>query len=151
MLHLILQGNPAARGIVELAPVIQKHNEWLAGKKFLLVPYHMIGKHDMESGVLGNYVSFIRKTHPDAPIPPVYVSATIIGQAEAERASYGDLPFFKRLNEGVCGLRGLGRPARALGRSVVRRGRGGRSRFGAALAPGEHPAQNGRDRARRGA
>ena len=27
VLHLILQGNPAARGVSELAPVIQKHNE----------------------------------------------------------------------------------------------------------------------------
>ena len=69
--------------------VIQKHNDWLAGKKFLLVPYHMINAHDMESGVLGGYVDFIRRKHPDAPIPPVYMSAAIITQAEAERASYG--------------------------------------------------------------
>jgi len=53
VLHLILQGNPAARGIPELASVISKHNDWIAGKKFLLVPYHMIGAHDMESGILG--------------------------------------------------------------------------------------------------
>jgi hypothetical protein len=108
ILHLILQGNPAARGIVELAPIIQKHNDWLAGKKFLLVPYHMIGAHDMESGVLGHYVGFIRKTYPGAPIPPVYLSATIIGQAVAERASYGDEPFFKRLNEGATASKGWG-------------------------------------------
>jgi predicted ATPase len=38
VLHLILQGNPAARAIQELAWVIQKHNDWLAGKRFLLVP-----------------------------------------------------------------------------------------------------------------
>ena len=38
VLHLILQGNPDARGIPELASVIQKHNDWIAGKKFLLVP-----------------------------------------------------------------------------------------------------------------
>jgi len=85
VLHLILQGNSAARGIPELASVIQKHNEWMAGKKFLLVPYHMIGAHDMESGVLGNYVDFMRKTHPDAPTPPVYVSAAIINQAKSAR------------------------------------------------------------------
>src|SRR3954451_23666644 len=48
VLHLILQGNAAARGIPELAPVITKHNEWISGKKFLLVPYHMIGARDME-------------------------------------------------------------------------------------------------------
>ncbi|MSR60009.1 MAG: phage resistance protein [Planctomycetaceae bacterium] len=100
VLHLILQGNPNARGIPELAPVIQKHNDWLAGKKFLLVPYHMIGAHDMESGILGGYVEFIRQAKPEAPIPPVYVSASIISQAMAERASYGDEPFFNRLNAG---------------------------------------------------
>jgi hypothetical protein len=108
VLHLILQGNPTARGIPELAPVIQKHNGWLAGKKFLLVPYHMIGAHDMESGILGNYVDFMRKTHPDAPTPPVYVSAAIINQAEAERSNYGDELFFKRLNEGQGGGGGWG-------------------------------------------
>ena len=103
VLHLILQGNSAARGIPELAAVIQKHNEWLAGKKFLLVPYHMIGAHDMESGVLGNYVDFMRTTHPDAPTPPVYVSAAIINQANSERATYGDDLFFGRLNAGQGG------------------------------------------------
>src|ERR1017187_9907726 len=66
VLHLILQGNTAARGIPELAAVIQKHNEWLAGKKFLLVPYHMINAHDMESGILGGYVEFIRQSKPEA-------------------------------------------------------------------------------------
>ncbi len=101
VLHLILQGNPAARGIPELAAVIQKHNDWLVGKKFLLVPYHMIGAHDTESGILGNYVEFMRRTHPTAPVPPVYVSASLIEQANAERSSYGDDLFFKRLNAGI--------------------------------------------------
>lgn len=108
VLHLILQGNPTARGIPELAHVVQKHNEWLAGKKFLLVPYHMIGSHDMESGVLGNYVEFMRSLRPDAPTPPVYVSTAIIEQVQAERANYGDELFFKRLNEGQSSSGGWG-------------------------------------------
>ncbi len=98
VLHLILQGNTAARSIPELAAVIQKHNPWLGGKKFLLVPYHMIGAHDMESGILGNYVDFMRRTHPEAPTPPVYLSASLIEQAQNERENYGDDLFFKRLN-----------------------------------------------------
>lgn len=98
VLHLILQGNSSARSIPELASVIQKHNTWMNGKKFLLVPYHMLNAHDMESGVLGNYVKFIRTIHPDAPVPPVYMSSAIIDEAEAERTSYGDDAFFKRLN-----------------------------------------------------
>ena len=72
--------------------------DWIAGKKFLLVPYHMINAHDMESGILGGYVEFIRQKHPGTPIPPVYMSAAIISQAQAERASYGDEAFFNRLN-----------------------------------------------------
>ena len=60
VLHLILKGNPTAKSIPELASVITKHNEWVVGKKFLLVPYHMIGAHDMEQGILGSYVDFIR-------------------------------------------------------------------------------------------
>lgn len=108
VLHLILRGNPQARGIPELASVIQKHNDWMEGKKFLLVPYHMIGAHDMETGILGNYVEFMRRTHADAPTPPVYVSAAIIEQAHGERANYGDEPFFKRLNDGQGGDGGWG-------------------------------------------
>ena len=38
--------------------------EGLEGKKFLLAPYHLIGAHSMESGILGGYVDFIRRTRP---------------------------------------------------------------------------------------
>jgi hypothetical protein len=50
VLHLILVNNADARSIPELASVIAKNNEWTVGRKFLLVPYHMIGASDMESG-----------------------------------------------------------------------------------------------------
>jgi predicted ATPase len=43
VLYLLLQGNGAARSLEKLAPVVSKHNRWTTGKKFLLVPYHMIG------------------------------------------------------------------------------------------------------------
>ena len=109
VLDLILEGNSAARGIPELAPVIQNHNHWLAGKKFLLVPYHMINAHDMESGVLGGYVDFARQARPESPVPPVYMSAAIIAQAQKERTSYGDEPFFRRLNAGQDAGGGGGR------------------------------------------
>jgi len=33
----------------------------------------MIGSNDMESGILGGYVDFIRRVHPNAPIPGVYL------------------------------------------------------------------------------
>src|SRR6267378_4535650 len=96
VLHLILQGNLAARGIPELAGVISKHNAWLGGKKFLMVPYHMIGAHSMESGILGGYVDFIRRTHPTAPVPGVFLAEKLFGDARHLRDTMGDETFFDR-------------------------------------------------------
>src|SRR5882724_1547804 len=101
VLYLILQGNTAARSIPEFAPVLAKHNEWSTGKKFLLVPYHMIGTHDMESGILGGYVEFVRRTHPNAPIPGVYLAEGLFRDAENLRKQMGDQQFFTILSEGV--------------------------------------------------
>jgi hypothetical protein len=98
VLSLILQGEPKARAIPELADVIAKHNAWMGGKKFLLVPYHMIGAPSLEGWLLNGYADFVAKLHPEAPRPPIFKSAAIIEQARAERARYGDEQFFKNLN-----------------------------------------------------
>src|SRR2546426_4841913 len=98
VLHLILAGNAQARGIPELASVIAKHNAWLQGKKFLLVPYHMIGAHSMESGILGGYVDFIRRTRPQAPVPGVFLAEKLFDDARHLRDTMGDETFFGRLN-----------------------------------------------------
>lgn len=109
VLNLILQGIPAARGIKELAPVIAKHNEWIADKKFLLVPYHMIGATSMESGILGGYVDYVRRQHPTAPIPGVYLAEGLFKDAQNLRVSMGDETFFAKLSEGAGGGGGWGR------------------------------------------
>jgi predicted ATPase len=48
VLYLLLKGNAAARSIEKLAPIVSKHNAWTQGKKFLLVPYHMISAESLE-------------------------------------------------------------------------------------------------------
>ncbi|MEO0825173.1 MAG: phage resistance protein, partial [Cyanobacteria bacterium J06642_9] len=108
ILNLILEGIPKAKGIQELAPVITKHNDWITGKKFLLVPYHMIGSKDMESGILGGYVDFIRRYHPDAPIPGVYLAEGLFQDAQTLRETMGDAAFFGKLGESASGDSGWG-------------------------------------------
>ncbi|TYQ28695.1 phage resistance protein [Pseudanabaena sp. UWO311] len=98
VLYLILKGNLTARSINELAPVIAKNNEWVTGKKFLLVPYHAIGSENMESCILGGYVDFIRRTHPEAPIPGVYLAEGMFQDAANLRSQMGDVAFFAALN-----------------------------------------------------
>jgi hypothetical protein len=67
VLNLLLDNNVSARSMPELANVVAQHNAWTQDRKFLLVPYHMIGARSMESAILGGYAEFVRKRHPDAP------------------------------------------------------------------------------------
>ncbi len=98
VLHLLLQREPAARAKEGLEAVVTKHNAWLEGKKFLLVPYHMIGKASMEEAVLGGYVKRVLELHPDAPIPGVYKAELMFSDAKKQRQRMGDERFFEDLN-----------------------------------------------------
>ncbi|MBF0632211.1 MAG: phage resistance protein [Magnetococcales bacterium] len=98
VLHLLLQHNPDARAIAELAPVVARHDAWLNGKKLLMVPYHMIGAISMESAILGGFVQHVRKHHPKAGIPGVYQAEALFRDAVKLRESIGDYGFFPMLN-----------------------------------------------------
>ena len=103
VLHRIMQGDPTARGLPKLAGVIPKHTAWLANRKFLLVPYYMIGKKDVASAILGGYVDTIREHHPEAPLPGVYLGATLFEDAKRLRQQFGDEAFFTNLNRQDAG------------------------------------------------
>lgn len=96
VLHALLQHSPVARAIPELAPAVAKH-QWLEGKKFLLVPYHMIDSPSMESAILGGYTSHVARLHPGAPTPGVFLSEPILKNADKLRTSLGDNSFFGQL------------------------------------------------------
>jgi hypothetical protein len=100
VLHLLLQGDPAARGVPELGSVVGKYADRIDGRKFLLVPYHFVGKTSMEQAVLGGYVEHVRKLHPGAPLPSVYVADGILDEAKNKRRDQGDETFFRILSEG---------------------------------------------------
>jgi hypothetical protein len=104
VLHRILQGDPAARGLPRLAHVIPKHAGWMAGKRFLLVPYNMMGKRDVTSAILGGYADFVRAHHPQAPLPGVYLGDSLLDDAKRLRSQMGDEAFFRNL--AACGAAG---------------------------------------------
>ncbi|ATW51092.1 phage resistance protein [Streptomyces peucetius subsp. caesius ATCC 27952] len=91
VLHALLSGAPAARSRTDLDPVLTKH-EWLGteGKRFLLVPYHMLGAKALEQRVLGGYVSHVKKLHPDAPTPQVYRTDALFDNIRSMRSRMGD-------------------------------------------------------------
>ena len=53
VLHLLLQQYAEARAAEGLEGVVTRHGDWLAGRRFLLAPYHMIGKPSLDAAVLG--------------------------------------------------------------------------------------------------
>lgn len=97
VLHLLLQGNPLARSKRKLDAVAARADARLGGRKFLLVPYHMIGAASMESAVLGGYVDHVRELHPDEPLPAVYLADGIIDDARRLRDRMLDEAFFAGL------------------------------------------------------
>lgn len=107
VLNLLLAGNTQARSIPELADVVARHS-WTHGRKFLLVPYHMIGARDMESAILGQYAEFVRKKHPEAPVPGFYLAEGLFKDARELRERMSDEPFFAQLNKGAAGGGGGG-------------------------------------------
>lgn len=107
VLHLILQHNPAVRARDDLAKVCGEHG-WVEDRKFLLVPYHMIGSRNMESAILGGYVDYVLDRHPDAPLPGVYLADEIFKNAVTHRQRLGDEKFFEDLNRGQQATGGSG-------------------------------------------
>lgn len=102
VLYALLSGNRAALARGEFDPVLTKH-AWLGtdGKKFLLVPYHMLGAKALEQRVLGGYVSHVKKLHPEAPTPQVYRTDSLFEDIRAMRANFDDEAVVRRLGGGA--------------------------------------------------
>src|SRR6516164_1985164 len=97
VLHLLLEHNTAVRSKEYLDKVCAK-NTWVEGKKFLLIPYHMIGARNMESAILGGYVDHVMQIQPTPPLPGVYLADEIFKNAQQHRQRLGDDKFFAQLN-----------------------------------------------------
>lgn len=96
VLHALLRGDQAARARSDFDPVLGKH-EWLGGerRRFLLVPYHMLGAKSLEQRVLGGYVSHVKALHPGAPTPQVYRTDSLFEDIRSHRQRMGDEKFIE--------------------------------------------------------
>jgi hypothetical protein len=100
MLHAILSNNPDARGKNGLADVVAKHDAWLKGRRFLLVPYHLPDSQSLDAAILGGYVSHVTQTHPGKPLPAVFRDDELIADARELRERAGDEEFIAQLPAG---------------------------------------------------
>lgn len=108
ILSLLLRSDPTARSKPELATVVSKHNSWTQGKKFLVVPYHMINAETLESALFSGYAELTGKLHPDAASPGFYQSEGMLNDALKLRTEMGDEAFFRTLNGTASATTGTG-------------------------------------------
>jgi len=100
VLNLLLAGYKRAREVPELAEVVSRHDDILTGRRFLMVPYHMIGARDVETAILGGYADHVRRLHPEAPVPGFYLGERLFDDARNLSATMGEDAFFAKLNQG---------------------------------------------------
>ncbi|MFJ4689798.1 hypothetical protein [Streptomyces sp. NPDC088766] len=97
VLHAVLNGDASARAKPRLREVVAEHDEWLRGKRFLMVPYHLVGAANLDEALLGGYVRAIRDQHPEAPTPSVFRSDAMLADARRMRDQLGDDAFVRLL------------------------------------------------------
>ena len=103
ILQLLLDDYTGARSKPELAPVVASLDEWKGDKKFLTVPFHLIGADDLESAIFGQYVRHLKEIEPSAPPPAVFADEPILENADQLRSKVGDDMFFADLSSGSTG------------------------------------------------
>ena len=129
VLHLLLQQEPAARAKEGLEAVVTKHNTWLEGKKFLLVPYHMIGAGEHGVGHPRRLRGARARAPPGRADPRRLPGRGALPATPRElRETLGDEAFFERLNQSAASAGGAMAEAGATSRRP-----GMRRRFEAAL------------------
>jgi hypothetical protein len=99
VLRLLLENHPTARGIPELAGVVNDNTSWIEANRFLTPTFHLVGSLSLEEAVLGGYVRYVHYLHPDAELPDVFVDTPILANAVSLRQSIGDDAFFAGLNK----------------------------------------------------
>ncbi|WP_158887127.1 DUF6079 family protein [Amycolatopsis anabasis] len=97
VLHAVLNGNEKARKKPELREVIAEHDKWLAGRQFLMVPFHLIGAVDLDAAILGGYVKHVQDTLPGKSVPAVFRADAMLTDARNMRAAVGDAKFAEML------------------------------------------------------
>ncbi|WP_447037832.1 hypothetical protein [Streptomyces sp. DSM 118878] len=93
VLHAVLNGDPAVEEKTRLREVVTEHADWLPGKNFLMVPYHLVGAASLESALFGGYVKTVRRERPEAPTPLVFRADSLLADARELRAKIGDEAF----------------------------------------------------------
>ncbi|MGC5248845.1 DUF6079 family protein [Gordonia sp. DT219] len=105
VLYALLGNHPAAR-TAQYTKLTGHYDETLGGKQVLRLTYHLLGAKSLEEAIFRGYLRQIARLHPDAPLPAVHVTDTLIADAEKLRERMGDQAFLAGLTGGAEGASG---------------------------------------------
>ncbi|MEV4238018.1 DUF6079 family protein [Nocardia sp. NPDC049737] len=100
VLYALLGNHPAMR-TAKFNELTGRYDSKLSGKKILRLTYHLLGAKSLEQAVFQGYVDQIRRLHPEAELPAVHVSDSLLDDAENLRSRLGDEKFLSSLGSGV--------------------------------------------------
>ncbi|MBL8678385.1 MAG: hypothetical protein JNK05_04435 [Myxococcales bacterium] len=84
----------------ELAELKGRHR-WLEGKRVLRLHFNMVGATSLEDRVFPGYVEQVRKLHPDASLPGLFLDSALFDNAKSLCDKLGDEAFFAPMNAGT--------------------------------------------------
>ena len=90
-----------------------RYDSELADKKILRLTYHLLGATSLEQAVLRGYIEQIKQLHPDAPLPAVHLSDSLLEDAENLRARMGEEEFLAGLGAASAAVMEKARTAKA--------------------------------------
>lgn len=96
VLYALLGNHPGLR-TERFRDLTDRYDANIAGKKILSLTYHFLGTKSMEEAIFRGYVDQIRRLHPEAPLPALHVSDTLLADAEHLREKMGDDRFLSGL------------------------------------------------------
>jgi hypothetical protein len=110
VLYALLGNHPGMR-TAKFQDLTGRYDGELSGKKILRLTYHLLGAKSLEQAVLRGYVDHVTRLHPDAQLPAVHLSDSLLADAERWRERIGDDKFLAGLgnsgdNTGWGGLLG---------------------------------------------
>ncbi|WP_030506727.1 hypothetical protein [Microbispora rosea] len=97
ILHAMVNREQEAREKPRLQPLVAKHRAWIEGRRFLLVPFHLVGAESLDAAILSGYVKRVRELHPDAATPAVYRDDHLLDNGAMLRERMGDQAFIGAL------------------------------------------------------
>jgi hypothetical protein len=100
VLSLLLRGHEVAWRVPELHALRDKYG-FVGKKKLLELHFHMVGKDNIESAILGGYVDHVAEHYPEATIPGVFADDQLFEDARRMLDELGDAAFFAPMNAGV--------------------------------------------------